>query len=54
MMLEKRKLHALLAGDAMMDGTQGAFTSSVDNVYQQSLTADMDQAPDWQVVTVLQ
>lgn len=32
-----------------MDGNSGDFTSSVDNVFQQSLSGDATQAADWLV-----
>lgn len=43
---------ALVAGDALADGSQAGFNSTVDNVYQQSLAMDATQATtDWQVCT---
>ncbi len=36
-----------------MDGSQGGFTSSVDNVFQQSLSSDTPQIGDWQVCHIV-
>lgn len=40
------------SGDALMDGSQAGFSSSVDNVFQQSLGTDTQQIGDWQVCSL--
>lgn len=36
----------------MLEGSQGAMSSSVPNTFQQSLDADMATTGDWQVCSV--
>ena len=40
-------------GDALMDGSQAGFSSSVDNVFQQSLSTDAQEIGDWQVCSLV-
>ncbi len=54
-LVAKRAKHdftAVILGDAMMDGSQAGFSSSVDNVFQQSLNSDSQQIGDWQVCSL--
>jgi len=36
----------------LMDGSQAGFSSSVDNVFQQSLSTDTQQIGDWKVYSL--